>query len=183
MKKILFTLAIGLATLTSCESDLVNLPPNDSVGSGVTSGNLVGSWKMISLNYNGATVTTVQGVDVTADFVGQGSDYNYVMEFSEAPNNYSSTGTYDIALATTISGQTSVSNSDDLNAASNGTWDKNVNVLTFTNASNNNEVSDATIDILSDTTLKFTSSITKNVSQQGVNVVTTTNSVTIFERL
>lgn len=156
------------------------MPPNDNVGSGVTSGNLVGSWEMISLNYN---VTTVQGIDVSASFVGHGSDYNYVMGFSEAPNNYSSVGTYDIELATTISGQTSVSNSDDLNSASNGTWEKNANVLTFTNASNNNEVSDATIDILSDTNLKFTSSITKNIFQQGVNVVTTTNSVTIFKKL
>jgi len=32
MKKLLFTLAIGLAILTSCESDLVSAPPSDSVG-------------------------------------------------------------------------------------------------------------------------------------------------------
>jgi len=35
MKKLLFTLAIGLATLTSCESDLVSAPPSDSNGGGV----------------------------------------------------------------------------------------------------------------------------------------------------
>ncbi|PHS10960.1 MAG: hypothetical protein COA88_01355 [Kordia sp.] len=32
MKKLLFTLAIGIAVLTSCESDLVSAPPSDSVG-------------------------------------------------------------------------------------------------------------------------------------------------------
>jgi len=183
MKKLLFILAIGLATLTSCESDLVSAPPSDSVGGGVTSSNLVGSWEMTSLNYNGTTVTSTQGINITADFVGQGSDYNYIMEFTEAPNNYFSTGTYDIELATTISGQTTISNTNDLNATSNGTWEKNGNVLTFTNASNNNEVSDATIEILSDTTLKFTTSVVKSVTQQGVNVDTTTNSVSIFNRL
>jgi len=138
---------------------------------------------MISLNYEGTTVTTTSGVNIVADFVGQGSDYNNIMEFTEAPNNYSTSGTYDIELATTIAGQTTINNTDDLNTAGNGTWEKNDNVLTFTNASNNNEVSDATINILSDTTLKFTTSITKNVTQQGVSVETTTNTVGIFERL
>ncbi|PHS10961.1 MAG: hypothetical protein COA88_01360 [Kordia sp.] len=188
MKKLLFTLAIGLATLTSCESDLVSAPPSDSVEGGggvvgVTTGNLVGSWDMISFNYDGTTVTTAQGVNITSDFVGQGSDYDYIIEFTEAPNNYSSIGTYDIELAVTTSGQTSTSNINDLIADSNGTWEKNANVLTFTNASNNNEVSDATIEILSDTTLKFTTSIVKNDSVQGVSVETTTTSVAVFERL
>jgi len=40
MKKLLFTLAIGLATLISCESDLVSAPPSDSVG-GVNDGVLL----------------------------------------------------------------------------------------------------------------------------------------------
>ena len=183
MKKLLFTLAIALTTLISCESDLVSAPPSDSAGSGVTTGNIVGVWKMISLDYNGTTITTAQGVNIVADFVGQGSDYNNTMEFTEAPNNYSTTGTYDIELTTTTAGQTSTSNTDDLDTASNGTWEKNANVLTFTNASNNNEVSDATINILSDTTLKITTLVTKNISQQGVSVETTTNTVAVFERL
>ena len=41
MKKLLFTLAIGLVTLTSCESDLVSAPPSDSVDGGVNDGVLV----------------------------------------------------------------------------------------------------------------------------------------------
>jgi len=39
MKKILFTLAIGIATLTSCDSDLVSAPPNDSIEGGTSEGN------------------------------------------------------------------------------------------------------------------------------------------------
>jgi len=187
MKKILFTLAIGLAMLTSCESDLVSAPPSDSVlgGSvnGVVTGDLVGSWGMTSLSYEGVTVTSVQGVDIVTDFIGQGSDYNYIIEFTEAPNNYISTGTYDIELITTVSGQSSATNTNDLNGASNGTWERNSSVLTFTNASNNNEVSNATIDVLSDTTFQMTSTIVKNISEQGVNVDTTTTTVSVFERL
>ena len=41
MKKLLFTLAIGLATLTSCESDLVSAPPSDSVGGAAYDGVLL----------------------------------------------------------------------------------------------------------------------------------------------
>jgi len=183
MKKLLFTLAIALATLTSCESDLVSAPPSDSEEILALTGNLVGSWKMVSLNYTGTTVTTVQGTTTSADFVGQGSDYSYVMEFYGSPNSYSSTGTYDIELTTTTSGQTFVSNVDDLNGASNGTWVQSGNTLTFTNASNNNEVSDSTIEILTGTALKLTSTIVKNTSQQGVSAETTTSTITVFEKL
>jgi hypothetical protein len=184
MKKILFTLAIGLATLMSCESDLVNRPPapdgtlDDTVGE--TTGDLVGSWRMISLNYEGTSVTSVQGTDFTADFVGVGSDYNYEIEFTEAPNNFSSTGTYDIELTTTIAGQTTVNNEDDLDASSNGSWDKNANVLTLTN---NSQTNDADIQILSDTTLKFTVTEETSISEQGVNAETSVTTVSIFERL
>jgi len=183
MKKLLFTLAIGLAILTSCESDLVSAPPSDSAEIAALTGNLVGSWKMTSLNYTGTSVTTVQGITTTADFVGEGSDFNFIQEFTQSPNNYSMIGSYDIELTTTVAGQTSVSNTDDLNGTSNGTWVQSGNILTFTNASNNNEVSDATIEILTNTTLKLTTSITKNISQQGVTAETTTNTVTVFEKL
>jgi len=56
MKKLLFTLAIGLVTLVSCESDLVSAPPNDSVGGGILLTKIVGV-------YNGVSVTT----DLTYD--------------------------------------------------------------------------------------------------------------------
>lgn len=185
MKKILFILAIGLTVLSSCENDLVSAPPSDSIEENGNSdgtdvaGDLVGSWQMISFNYTGTTVTTVQGITLTADLVGVASDIDYVIEFTETPNNFSVTGGYDIELTTTSNGQSFVENVA-INASSNGTWSKNNNTIVFTGTTVDGE---ATIEILNDTTLKFTQIVDENINQQGVESSVTTNNVSIFERL
>ena len=186
MKKIFLILFVNLIVFTSCENDLVSAPPSDSTeengNSGGTdvSGDLLGSWQMISFNYTGTTVTTVQGITLTADFVGVASDIDYVIEFTETPNNFSATGGYDLELTTTSSGQSFVENVEDLNVSSNGTWSKNNNTIVFTETSEDGE---ATIEILNDTTLKFTQIVDENINQQGVESTVNTNNVYIFERL
>jgi len=77
MKKILFTLAIALATLTSCESDLVSAPPSDSINDGVllkktieTSGD--GSTLTLDYTYEGNKLISIVGSD------GYSENFTYI---------------------------------------------------------------------------------------------------------
>ena len=85
MKKLLFTLAIGLATLTSCESDLVSAPPSDSPSStgGSSSNDGVlptkvdivysdGETETVTYTYSGMTLIKEESTD------GYYFDYVYV---------------------------------------------------------------------------------------------------------
>jgi len=71
MKKVLFTLVIGFVVLTSCDSDLVNLPPDDSVGGGVLLKKVLGVYNGISvttdLTYNGNKLMQISDNDGSID--------------------------------------------------------------------------------------------------------------------
>jgi len=78
MKKLLFTLAIGLATLTSCESDLVSAPPSDSSSNDgvlLTKVDIVysdGETETLTYTYEGMTLLKEESTD------GYYYDYVYV---------------------------------------------------------------------------------------------------------
>jgi hypothetical protein len=76
MKKLLFTLAIGLATLTSCESDLVSAPPSDSIDGVSSIGDGVLLRKDIISNADGT-------VNNTSDFTYEGNKVIKIVNVSE----------------------------------------------------------------------------------------------------
>jgi len=76
MKKLLFTLAIGLAILTSCESDLVSAPPSDSINDGVLLKRTIetsvdGSTFIIDYTYDGNKLVSIVDSD------GYSENYTY----------------------------------------------------------------------------------------------------------
>jgi len=83
MKKLLFTLIIGLATLTSCESDLVSAPPSDSSSNSANDGILPtkvdivysdGSTETIEYTYDDMTLIKEESTDgYYTDYVYEGS--------------------------------------------------------------------------------------------------------------
>ena len=83
MKKLLFTLAIGLATLTSCESDLVSAPPSDSPNSSGSSSSNDGvlPTKVDIVYSDGETETityTYTGMTLVKEEFSDGSYYDYI---------------------------------------------------------------------------------------------------------
>jgi len=92
MKKLLFTLAIGLVALTSCESDSVSIPPSDSSSNDdilLTKVDIVysdGETETIEYTYDGMTLLKEESTD------GYYTDYVYEdsklieINFYNAPN-------------------------------------------------------------------------------------------------
>ncbi|NQY29806.1 MAG: hypothetical protein HRT69_10070 [Flavobacteriaceae bacterium] len=92
MKKLLFTLAIGLATLTSCESDLVSAPPSDSSSNdGIlpTKVDIVysdGETETITYTYDGMTLLKEESTDgYYTDYVYEDSKLTQINWYN-APN-------------------------------------------------------------------------------------------------
>ena len=85
MKKLLFTLAIGLVTLTSCESDLVSAPPSDSPSntSGSSSNDGILPTKVAIVYSDGETETieyTYDGMTLIKEEYSGGRYVDYVYE-------------------------------------------------------------------------------------------------------
>ncbi len=177
-------MALALVGLSSCENDLVNAPPSDSIiNIGDTAGNLVGTWNLISLNFVGTNVVTSDDGIESQEIQGIGSDFNYLFVFSESPNRYTITGSYDIQYSVTVNGEIITQNSDDISASSNGTWTKNGNTFT-TIETNSGKVVNSTIEVLNDTTLKFINVVVEEDNAiAGQTAVRTITNEYVFERL
>jgi hypothetical protein len=181
MKKLLFILSFILVAFTSCENELVSAPPSDNIDD--SSGDLVGSWNLTSLNYSGTNVVTSDSGVENQDVQGIASDYNYIMVFTESPSNYIITGSFDLEYTVTVNGESITENFDDISGASSGTWTKDANVF-VTTESGSGEVLSSTIQILNDTTLKFTNVIIEeDNSTPDETSVSTITSEYIFEKI
>jgi hypothetical protein len=113
--KILF-LTILTISIVSCGDD-------DDAGNDVGgSADLVGTWNAVSVNYTGTTLTEANGLSIQADFVGEGMNIDYTLDFTSNPNELTSNGTYDIELTTTILDETTTQTFTNIEFASTGEW-------------------------------------------------------------
>jgi len=172
MKKfaLLFILTLSFS-LTSCSDDDNN--------SSNTSGELVGTWMGTAIDYSGTTETTVQGITIDADFVGEAYDIDYSLTFSENPNNVEADGSYSIELETTVNGQTTTQDVEDLEFLNDGTWSRDGNDLTITD---DGQSSTARIVELTDTTLRISISQVDDLSDDGFTIISTTDVVATYTR-
>jgi hypothetical protein len=127
----LFILLIvfSLFSLSSCTKEESYTPnpsfanPNYTPNS---SSNLVGAWKLVSLDYAG---TSTNG-GASSQFSAVGKSYTYVITFSENPNNYVTTGGYTVALTTELGGISFTQDITLTDYASSGTWQLKGDTLT-----------------------------------------------------
>ncbi|MFC0604290.1 lipocalin family protein [Winogradskyella pulchriflava] len=167
--KLLVLLVLSLTVFSSCSDD-------DS-DSNSTSGELLGVWEMVEMEYTGTSVTAVQGQDFTTSYDGVGSNMDTTMEITENPNNLLFSGSYDIDLTFSFVGQTQnqTVSLDDVESVS--TWTRSGNTLTIDGDFATIEgvdlgevqTQDYTIEELTDNTLVLTSSINQVVTNQGVD--------------
>ena len=174
MKKLSFLFIAFVFTLTSCSTD-------DSDTSSDSSGDIVGTWIGLDVDYSGSTVTVIPGsADLVSDYVGEAYDVDYTLTFSENPNELVSEGSYSIELTTTTLGQTQVDNLENLEFLSDGTWNKVGDQLTIVS---NGATSTGTILELTSTSLILELNQVQDVSQQGFTITTTINAITTFIKM
>lgn len=177
-------LSFALVFFASCEDD-------DS--SNDTSADLVGTWSMTSLDYDGTSSTTFQGTTTSIDFIGEGTNIDYTLTFDENPNNFDASGSYDIELTTDFMGQTTTQTESVEDANSTGTWSRDGNTLSFDGVlvslgdmapmTGDTENNDITISELTATTLVLTQDVMQVESQDGFEVEVTLSTEIVFSRL
>jgi hypothetical protein len=173
--KLLF-LSLFVSFAISCSSDDDN---GGDTEPGETEAELVDMWIGSAVNYTGTTVSETQGITLTADFVGVGYDIDYTFDFTENPNVLTAEGSYSIELTTTIQGQSTTQNIEDLGFENSGVWSRDGNQLSLTYDGTTDV---ATITELTETTL-ILNIVKVNVTDAGgVTSTSTTNSYFTFTR-
>lgn len=171
--KFLF-LATFISTFIACNSD-----DNDPTP---TPESLAGEWEVTAIDYEGTTSTVVSGFPpVGGTFTGTGFDMDLKITFEEDPNNFTSEGNYSINLETEVSGQTYTSNWENNEFTGSGTWSKDGNMMTFTNAING-ETSEAEIMEETDSKLKFKQSYYNSEVQNGATITHEIEATFTFEK-
>ena len=171
MKRLSFIIITLTLIFTSCNTESVDVPN--------VSENIIGVWRGVGLDYSGKTVTDAQGQTITADFTGEAYDMDYTLTFKENPNAIVSEGNYSLKLTTTVLGQTSVQNLENIEFLEAESWTKTDNILSI---SSGNESYDYAIIELTNSKLILSISTEENLSQQGVSVISTINATMTFSR-
>lgn len=132
-----------------------------------TESRLVGEWEVTSLEYSGTTVTEYEGFSYSIDYTGLGSNIVASYTFSENPNNFSGSGTYDTILTITSEGESYEQTFEGLGFAYSGSWSVDRDKVTLTS---NNESSSATIVSLTDTELELKMNEEQTQTIEGTTV-------------
>ena len=169
--KLLMFLCVSVVMM-SCSND-------DSDSGSNTSADIKGKWKMVAMQYDGKTTTTVSGMSVSADYVGVGSDFTYMLELTD-PDQLKTSGGYKVTLTTTTNGQSSTQVQQVPNTTLNGKWVRNGNEFTTTV---NGEEAPSVIEELTANKLRLKATSTRDLSQGGYNITTTVTTYSVFERV
>jgi len=174
MKLIKLTaLAFFLMSIIACNKDEES----------TSSDEIVGTWKMTELNYTGTSITTISATGQTATVSFSGIANNFVnakVIFTNNPNKYASSGSYNVKLTTTSSPNGPVETNQGVQLMETGAWVKNGNKI-ITTSSPANDVSEAEILTLNSTTMKLR--IQKTINQTLAPGVTSTSSTTSYQTL
>ena len=183
MKKLNLHLVLILTLslfIVSCSKDDDNTNNNENPS---TSGELLGTWKASTLNYTGKTTTTFGTDKSVTDYVGVGYDLDFTMTFSKDPNKLVSEGTYNLRLTTTVSGSGTppITNEQErLKPITGAVWSKEGDQLTLIIDGETPHI--GTILELTATTLKFSATQLKDISQPGYTSNTTETRVYVLTR-
>lgn len=162
MKNLSILLFTFLFVFASCSSD------DDSNSQIDLTVDLTGSWELTSLEYEGESTIEVENQTLTISFDGFGKDFDAQVNFTEDPNELTSTGSYTLVLTTNFMGESITQEelidfSDDIIT---GEWSlENGNQLVIVS---NGETQTAEIISLNETKMVLLSN--ESTSIDGVNV-------------
>ena len=172
MKKLSILFLSTFLVLSSCSKDDGPLQID---------GNIVGTWNMVDYDYSGQTSTTFDGQTINTNFVAEAFNMDYQLVFSEDPKTYTSSGSFDVRLTTTINGQTQTQTTSIDDVFGTGTWDIDGSTISFDPS--DMEASSGTIVALNDTTLILSVKEEEDFSQSGATIKTTLEARITFERV
>lgn len=176
--KLAYKLCIVLALmLTSCsESDDSSGDPNNSD----FSGDLIGTWIAVDVDFTLNVVTNLSGLDVTSTAVGEGYDIDFTVTFEDNPNIAISVGSYSMEVTTTTLGQTEVENIENIAFLESGPWSRDGNELIFEDSEET-----GTVQIFELTEDSLIIGITDAISssEAGVDFSSTSVSTVTFVRM
>ncbi|MBJ6368904.1 lipocalin family protein [Snuella sedimenti] len=183
---ILVMACVSVLTLGSCSSDDDN---NNNAQ------DLLGTWNLAALTYDGETVSSFSGTSITTDFSGEGQNIDATVFFGDNPNAVNSQGTYDIALTYSVAGQESSQVISISEYQSEGTWSLKGNILTlvgemlsFSSPSDLDLVDpgdssiDYVIEELNATTMRLSATKEQSFTQSGATITSTVNVLVLFTR-
>lgn len=179
--KLFLVVLLAIPLFDSCSSD-------DDPGS---DGSLLGDWQMTNMDYDGETETNFQGIPITTTFEGVGKNLDVVMTFTESPNEFVTSGSYDVELTFSVFGQTETETTSIEDFESDGTWslagekltlDGSLFALSFDDEPVNDDSFEVTIEELTQTTLRLSMKATEEFTQDGVDVSATITSSLVFTR-
>ena len=186
MIKRLGLIALSVVMLMGCSSD-------DDGGSDDTSADLVGTWRITSLTYNGDVTTEFQGTSTSSTFDGEAINIDAIIVLTENPNEFTGSGSYDVVLTSETAGQSTTQTVPIDDFESEGTWSRSGNTLStngsLVSVSSPADVfgdmmtsGDSTIEELTETTLRLSNSDSQEITQDGLTLSTTANSTVVFTR-
>lgn len=173
IKSFKLVLAIAISTLcfTACSEEEDTVNPQTG---------LVGSWNVTEISYEGSSTTIMQGMSTTADFTGTGTDLNLKTQFTDTPQAYSSSGTYNIKMVTKYSGQSVESEWASPPFLMNGSWTVEGNKLTIVDANGNTQ--EANIISLNENTLRLGWDFAETSTVQMGSVSMEVKSIYVFSK-
>jgi hypothetical protein len=173
MKNLFFLSALFLLALsiTACSDDDDNNP---------SSNELVGSWKLESMDYTGTSTTDFNGSAFTSEFMGTAFDIDATVSFSEDPNEYNTSGGYKISLTYDVQGQSFEQEVTFDGIFNSGSWSRTGDVILVTNP--DGETQEATIITLNDNELVMESVVTEVTTSSGATSTIEVDQNMVFSR-
>ena len=96
--------------------------------------NIIGKWKVVSIEYEGMYTFEIDTLNVinTSDFTGIGEDMDLNIEFSKNPNDYISSGSYNVKLILDAQGQMVEANLYNQEFIGTGSWNIDSETIVLT---------------------------------------------------
>jgi len=152
---------------------------NNNEDNGNTDNLILGEWKVTEYVYDGTSTTVVQGIESTANFEGTAMDLDLSIQFSENPNEYSTSGDYSIELTTDIPGFPAVEVPIEGFVGS-GTWSMDGDELTLD--PEGGDVAIVRIIELTNEVFRMEYDIDRTDVQQGATIIYNISGIYTFER-
>ncbi|MBX2843112.1 MAG: lipocalin family protein [Flammeovirgaceae bacterium] len=143
--------------LVSCSEDEPATPDQ---------GMIIGSWELSEVDYDGTTTTTFNGQSSVINFTGEGKNLNNEIKFTENPNEFTVSGTYDVELKMDYDGTEVISEINGLSFANSGEWEIDGDKLYITD--DVSAIKEATIKELSEEKLVLFWVLKQEIVQSGV---------------
>lgn len=176
MKHIKFFLIVTLVSsvFISCDSD-------DEATSSPATG-VVGAWGLIAYTVpDGESVSVLGGDEITQQFTQTGTDFEYSVLFTSAPNQLTATGSFTVDETTTFQGQTATQSITLLGDVPIGSWSLNGSTLSLVDQLG--EVITVDVAQVNETSLIFNLDLTQVSDDTPGNPMISGNATYTFVRL